>query len=192
MSDKDITERRLESNNDVFADILNAWFTIVGSGHVGKVEPDDLQDTAARTMYKANDELHEQERDIVKLWRSGEAVICLVGIEDQTDADANMPLRVFGYEGGDYRWQLTQKGMKPYPVMTLVLYFGTEERWTAPRTLFERLKVPDALRPFMNDCRVNVLELAWLADDEAACFKSDFRIVVDYLRQIRRYRPENY
>ena len=33
-----------------------------------------------------------------------------IPLENQTAVDPNMPLRVLGYEGGDYRWQLTQKG----------------------------------------------------------------------------------
>ena len=85
-----------------------------------------------------------------------------------------------------YRWQLTQKGLKPYPVLTLVLYFGIERRWPAERTLFERLGVSEALRPFLNDCRVNVLEVGWLTEQEGEVFTSDFRIVVDCLREIRQ------
>ena len=97
-----------------------------------------------------------------------------------------MPLRVFGYEGGDYRLQLTRKGVKRYPVLTLVLYFGTERRRPEERTLFERLRVADALRPFLNDCRMNVLEVAWLTDEETSVFTSDFWFAGDYFRQIRQ------
>ena len=188
MAEKDITERLLTSHNDVFADIVNGCFTLLGGGRpFRRVEPEDLRDTRARSAYKAFGELREQERDVAKLWAAGGAVICLLGLENQTAVDPNMPLRVFGYEGGDYRWQLTQKGLQPYPVLTLVLYFGTERRWPEERTLFERLHVDEALRPFLNDCRVNVLEVAWLEDEEAKVFTSDFRIVVNVLRQIRIY-----
>ena len=187
MAEKDITERLLASHNDVFADIVNGCFTLLGGGRpFRRVEPGELQDTRARSVYKAFGELHEQERDVAKLWSAGEAVICLLGLENQTAVDPNMPLRVLGYEGGDYRWQLTQKGLKPYPVLTLVLYFGIERRWTAERTLFGRLGVSEALRPFLNDCRVNVLEVGWLTKEEASVFTSDFRIVVDCLGEIRQ------
>ena len=187
MAEKDITERLLASYNDVFADIVNGCFAILGGGRpFRRVSPDELQDTGARTMYKADGEVHEQERDVVKLWRAGGAVICLLGLENQTAVDPDMPLRVFGYEGGDYRLQLTRKGPERYPVLTLVLYFGTERRWPEERTLLSRLKVPEALRLFLNDCRVNVLEAAWLTDEQASVFTSDFRIVVEYFRQIRQ------
>ena len=187
MAEKDITERFLTGYNDVFADIVNGCFAILGDGRpFRRVEPDELQDTGARTMYKADGELHEQERDVAKLWRAGGAVICLMGLENQTAIDPDMPLRVIGYEGGDYRLQLTRRGAERYPVLTLVLYFGVERRWPAERTLLARLKVPDALRPFLNDCRVNVLEVAWLTDEEASVFTSDFWFAVDYFRQIRQ------
>ena len=187
MAEKDISERFLTSYNDVFADIVNGCFAILGDGRpFRRVEPDELQDTGARTMYKADGELHEQERDVAKLWRAGGAVICLMGLENQTAIDPDMPLRVFGYEGGDYRLQLSRKGQERYPVLTLVLYFGTERRWPEERTLFGRLKIPEALRPFLNDYRVNVLETAWFTDEEASVFTSDFRIVVEYFRQIRQ------
>ena len=175
------------SYNDVFADIVNGWFTLRGNGGpFRRVEPGELQDTRTRTMYKADGELHEQERDVAKLWTAGGAVFCLLGLENQTVVDPDMPLRVFGYEGGDYRLQLTQKGRKRCPVLTLVLYFGVERRWPEERTLFELLGVSGTFRPFLNDCRVNVLEAAWLTDEEAAVFTSDFRIVVEYFRQIRQ------
>ena len=192
MAEKDIVECHLTSYNDVFADIVNGCIAILGGKHpFCGVNPDDLQDTQTRTLYTSGDEVREQERDVAKLWKTGKTVLCLMGLENQTDVDPDMPLRVFGYEGGDYRWQLAQrdknKEMKLYPVLTFVLYFGTERRWTRNRTLSERLGLVDpALCHFLNDCRLHVLEIAWLTDEEASVFASDFRVVVDFLRQIRQ------
>ena len=135
MPEKDITERYLESYNDVFADVVNV---LLFDGK-RRVNPEDLKDTRARTFYKADGKLHEQERDISKLWVAEGAVISLIGFENQTEADWDMPLRVLGYEGADYRGQLSA-GQGLYPVVTLVLYFG-DSPWTAPRTLFERVSV---------------------------------------------------
>ena len=78
-------------------------------------------------------------------------MISLIGFENQTEADRDMPLRVLGYDGADYRNQLSAKGGL-YPVVTLVLYFG-ESPWTEPRSLYERVSVPEALSPFVNDSR---------------------------------------
>ena len=78
MPEKDITERHLESYNDVFADVVN----VLLFGGERRVKPEDLKDTRARTFYKADGKLHEQERDVSKLWVSEGAVISLIGFEN--------------------------------------------------------------------------------------------------------------
>ena len=179
MSERDITEKHLEAYNDVFADIVNV---LLFNGQ-RRVHPDDLRDTKARTLYKADGKLREQERDVSKLWVSEGIVISLIGFENQTVADRDMPLRVLGYDGADYRNQLSAKdGL--YPVVTLVLYFG-ESPWTAPQSLYERISIPEELRPFVNDYRVNVFEISRMTDDQVELFTSDFRIVADCFVQTR-------
>ncbi|MBQ7577133.1 MAG: Rpn family recombination-promoting nuclease/putative transposase [Synergistaceae bacterium] len=183
MSDKDMSEKTLFDYNDVFADIVNLYFALSGINR--RVKPEELQNIRSRSIYKFGDDLHEQERDIVKLWKPEGIAICLIGLENQTDIDPDMPLRIFGYEGADYRGQLTDKENAPYFVLTIVLYYGTERRWTAPKNLFDRLNVPQEFRPFVNDCRVNVVELAWLTDEQAKMLGNDAYVVIDYLRQVR-------
>ncbi len=182
MPERDITEKHLEAYDDVFADIVNV---LLFDGQ-RRVRPDDLRDTKARTLYKADGKLREQERDVSKLWVSEGIVISLIGFENQTEADRDMPLRVLGYDGADYRNQLSAKGGL-YPVVTLVLYFG-ESPWTEPRSLYERIPVSEALRPFVNDYRINVFEISHMTDERVALFASDFRIVADYFVQMRRDR----
>ena len=116
---RDMTEKHLEAYNDVFADIVN----VLLFGGRRRIDPGDLRDTKARSLYKADGKLREQERDVSKLWVSEGVVISLIGFENQTEVDRDMPLRVFGYEGADYRSQLSVKGRR-HPVVTLVLYFG--------------------------------------------------------------------
>ncbi len=185
MGIKDVTEKYLESYNDVFLDIVNVYFAINGVKDLRIERPEDLQDAQTRTVYKSVGEIREQERDVTKLWVTEGAVISLIGLENQSVIDRTMPLRIFGYEGADYRYQLTQKNRKLNPVFTIIVYFGTSERWPKSRTLFELLKVPDSLKMLLNDCHVNVLELAWLTDDQIELFKSDFKFVA---RQVRSER----
>ena len=180
MPERDMTEKHLEGYNDVFADVVNV---LLFDGK-RRVKPEDLKDTRARTFYKTDGKLHEQERDVSKLWVSEGAVISLIGFENQTEADWDMALRVLGYEGADYRGQLSA-GQGLYPVVTLVLYFG-DSPWTAPRTLFERVSVAEGLKPFVNDYRVNVFEVPRLTAEQVGQFKSDFRIVADYFVQMGR------
>lgn len=42
------------------------------------------------------------------------------------------------------------------------------------------------MKPFVNDCHVNILELAWLTEEEEGAFSNDFRAVVSCLKQIRK------
>lgn len=68
MGEKDATEKTLESYADVFADIVNVLL------FEGKriIDPEDLQDALPRSVYKADEKIHEQERDTAKFWLSGQ------------------------------------------------------------------------------------------------------------------------
>lgn len=59
--------------------------------------------------------------------------------------------------------------------MTLVLYFGTE-KWNK-HSLYECLNIPDDLKPFVNDYKINIFEIANLTKEQVNMFKSDFKIV---------------
>ena len=193
MAEKDMTEKTLEAYNDVFADILNV---LLFHG-TQTVSEHDLTEAAPRSQYKADGKLHEQERDVAKYWKNGTIRIALYGFENQTLPEADMPLRVFGYDGAAYRAQLlndenSKKSIENkfirYPVVTLVLYFGFKKHWDKPLTLLECLEVPDELQPFINDYRMNLFESAYLTDEQVNSFHSDFRFVADYFVQMQRNR----
>ena len=99
-----------------------------------------------------------------------------------------MVLRVLGYDGAEYRAQCLKENVDkpPYPVITLVLYFGCERRWTEAKTLYEAVNVPDVFRPYVTNTKINVFEVAWLEEEQVKMFKSDFRIVADYFVQKRK------
>ena len=189
MGEKDITEKTLEDYADVFADIVNV---LLFDGEQ-RVLPEDLVDTSARSQFKADDGvLHEQERDVVKRWKHGKIVIALLGLENQTKPDENMPLRVFSYEGASYKSQLLDGKKNFYPVITLVLYFG-KQRWEKARSLYEKLEVPEELRPYVNDFSINVFEISYLSEEQLAMFRSDFGVVAEYFVRSRTdpgYKPK--
>lgn len=189
MGEKDIAEKTLEAYNDVFCDIVNV---LLFDGRE-LVKEDELSDAAPLSQYKADGgKLHEQERDVAKFWKEGRIRLCLYGLENQTDIDSDMPLRVISYDGAGYRAQLLadndckdDSGCKVrYPIVTLVLYFGME-RWSKHRSLLDCFKVPEELKPYVNDYKVNVFEIAWLEPETVKKFKSDFRIVADYFVRMR-------
>lgn len=184
MKDKDIAEKILEDYPDVFADIVNG-FLFQGNA---VVKPEELEDMQLRSAYRAELKLHDMERDVAKRWKKNGIRIACVGFENQTAPDSRMVLRILGYDGAEYRAQCLKENLNnaPYPVITIVLYFGHEQRWTAARSLYEAVNVPDELKPFVSDVKLNVFEVAWLTDEQVAKFRSDFRIVADYFVQKRK------
>ncbi len=118
------------------------------------------------------------------------------GIENQSAVDPDMPLRTMCYDSAAYRNQLNSdkervKEKLPkgrYPVITLVLYFGYEHHWRRPLTLLECIDTPLILKPFVNNYRINLFEIAWLSDETVSKFQSDFKIVADYFVQMRKNR----
>ena len=186
MPEKDMTQKTLEAYNDVFADIVNV---LLFQGE-RVIREEELEDAVPRSTYKADGRLHEQERDVAKYWKQGEVRIAFCGIENQMQSDANMPVRVIGYDGAAYRAQLLrQEGVNPiHPVITLVLYFGHEKRWNKPIRLSDCLSMPPDLEPYVNDYQINLFEIAYLSEEQVAAFQSDFRIAADYFVQMRKDR----
>lgn len=182
MAEKDITEKNLEALNDVFADIVNV---LLFKGEQ-VINEKDLEADTTKSMFKADGKIHEQERDVSKFWKNGEIRISILGIENQTAQDSDMPLRVISYDGASYKQQLLDKNQKKrYPVATLVLYFGTEEKWSKAKHLYDCFEIPEKLKPFVNDYKINVFNIAFLSQKTIAMFKSDFKIIAEYFRAKR-------
>ena len=192
MGAKDIAEKLLEDYNDVFADIVN---TLLFDGKE-IIKPNELENTKDRSQYKADDdELHEQERDVSKFWTKGKIKIALCGLENQTIIDKDMPLRVISYDGASYKSQLLDDNIKErYPVITLVLYFGTT-KWNKSLNLHECLdEIPDEIKKYVNYYTINLFQIAFLSDEKVQMFKSDFGIIEDFFvlkRKNSEYIPSN-
>ena len=190
-AEKDITEKKLEEYDDVFADIVNVLL------FAGKriIKENELSAATPHAIYKADGQIHSQERDVAKYWQRGKINIAFIGFENQTTIDKHMPIRVLSYDGATYRDQLNKddegKVNECYPVVTIVLYFG-EQRWEKYRHLKDCFKCPPELAPFVNDYKINVFEIAWLTDEQVKSFTSDFKHVADFYTQMRKnkdYKP---
>ena len=179
----DSNEKILADHNDVFADIFNVFL------YDGKrvIREEQLENSKDRSQYKADGKLHEQERDVSKFYNGKEMRIAFLGIEHQNRDEAYMPLRVISYDGSAYRAQLLKNEtfQKPYPVITLVLYFGTKH-WSYGKSLHEVLDIPDDIKKYVNDYKINLVEVAFLEDEQIEKFQSDFKIIADYFVQKRR------
>jgi len=210
MAEKDLTEKILEDYPDVFADIYNA---LVFHGKQ-IIKDSDLSESIVHSQYKADDnKVHELERDCAKRWGKDNVLLAILGTENQSRSEKLMVSRVIGYDGSSYRAQVLnidsekrnlkklQKEQKisesEYrkrlesvnkqiaPVVTIVLYFGTEQHWTAPKSLKELLDIPDGLEPFVNDYKIHIFEVAWLSEEQITNMTSDFKIVAEFFRDKR-------
>ena len=183
MNGKDITQKMLERYNDVFADIVNVLL------FNGKriVDEDALIDTPADSALKIDGEIHSQDRDVAKYWKNSQINIALFGLENQTMPDKLMPMRVIGYDGAEYKKQVLEENRykKKYPVITLVLYMGYDRNWKYSNSLLDLLEVDENLKPYVSDYKINVFEIAFLDREKIELFKSDFRMLADYLYQMR-------
>ena len=193
MAEKDITQKVLEQYNDVFMDIVNV---LLFNGEM-VVREDDLIDLPTSSSKKIGRKINYQDRDVAKYWQGNKINIAMLGLENQTDPDKMMPLRVISYDGAEYGWQSNRKNKdKPkYPVITLVLYMGHKGRWNYPKNIMGVVDVDERLKPYVNDYKINLFELAYLPEEKRKLFKSDFRVVVDYLYQVRKnnkYEPGMY
>lgn len=193
MAEKDLSEKILLSYNDVFADIVNG---LLFKGDE-RIKPKTLKDRIVHSQYKASDDkLHEEERDVFKVWEDCGIEIALCGLENQSNPYRMMPARIIGYDGASYRSQiLDNKATRLLPVVTLVLYFG-DKRWHQPKNLKKLFgDYPDELKRYVNDYKIHVFEIAWLTDEEITRFKGDFRIVANFFAMKRRtkglYVPED-
>ena len=195
MGEKDLSQKTLEDYNDVFADIVNGCL-FDGDDVIYEYE---LEQEAQESVYKAEGKLREQRRDVVKLWRRNQIRLALIGLENQLEIDRYMPIRIMSYDAANYREQLNKQMVvddttgkqvlksnpEPIcPVLTLVLYFG-KIPWKKYRTLLETVNATPELKPFPSDYKINVVEVAFLTQDQISRFKSDFRIVADYFVQTR-------
>ena len=191
MGQKDITEKVLEDYNDVFADIING---LLFDG-VQEIKPEALENTTIHTQYKAEDgKVHELERDIAKYWKEEKVELAICGIENQSKVEKNMPFRIVGYDGAAYRSQLQQERKKMLPVVTIVLYFGTDRHWNSRKKIKELMEIPRCLDTYVNDYQMHVFEVAWLTEEQISHFRSDFKVVANFFVQKRKnkdYIPDD-
>ena len=168
MGQKDITEKLLEDYNDVFADIING---LIFKGEQ-RILPESLENAKVHSQYKAEDgKVHELERDVIKYWK-----------------EKYMPFRIIGYDGAAYRSQLLENRKEILPVMTIVLYFGTDHHWYGKKNIKGLMKIPEGLEEYINDYEMKVFEIAWLTEEEISRFHSDFKVVANFFVQKRKHK----
>lgn len=129
-------------------------------------------------------ELAAQYRDVLKAYHNNHLCIFSLGIENQSSIDKNMPVRIMGYDYAAYR-ALISNGNPVTPIITIVLNF-TETRWNKPKNLLGLMEdIPEQLKPFVQDYRIQVFDIAFLDDEIIERFTSDFKAIARFFKKKR-------
>ena len=178
MAEKDITEKLLTDIDEVFADIYNS---LCFNGE-NIIKPDDLSNASVTTAFISNDVTRGLISDVSKIYKNSNLTLALLNIENQSTEDRDMPFRIIGYEGAKYNSQLISGSDERYAVATLVLNFNTKKRWSTPKSIKESLKnkYPIELDEYINDYKVNVIDVAFMDKEDIEKLNSDFKAVAKY------------
>ncbi len=166
-------------NNIRFADQVN------GALFHGKqvVKPDELEPAEARMVYLGKESgLRENFKAIVdkaRMWRG--SLIHVLAVENQTYVDYRMILRNMLSESIGYHKQWKQKkvihdrkkdlatgtdaflsGMakeeKFVPIITLVVYCGTEHPWDGAKCLHDLLEMNEEMKAYVTNYKLNLYD----------------------------------
>ena len=178
MAEKDITEKLLTDIDEVFADIYN---NLCFKGE-NIIKPDDLSNASVTTAFISNDVTRGLISDVSKIYKNSNLTLALLNIENQSTEDSDMPFRIIGYEGAKYNSQLISGSDERYVIATLVLNFNTKKRWSTPKSIKESLKnkYPIELDEYINDYKVNVIDVAFMDKEDIEKLNSDFKAVAKY------------
>jgi len=194
MGKQDVNEQKFIRFPDVAADVINV--KLYGGRQVVREEDLELAEEYSYVI-GAEGELHDRRRDAMFRNRQNGSVYAFVGLENSSDCDRTMPLRVMGYDYGAYIKQVEdfcdsndkngnsayakvlQEGQRLVPVITIVLYYG--KAWVGPKSLQEMIDFTgkESLKQFVPDVKINLIELGQAGIPE--CFRSDMRIISRYI-----------
>lgn len=195
-------------DNSRFADLFNA---VLFQGRT-VICPNELEesDTDLSSVLQLNDHTETVQKilDVVKKRVNGIDFVIL-GLENQQRIHFGMPLRImlgdaFGYlkeyqevakknktqghwDGPDEFLSGFRKEDRLHPMVTICLYYG-EREWDGPHSLVDMLKVPEELRPVVNDYKMNLIQVR--ESEELSFHNEDVQTVFEICRNIykRNYK----
>lgn len=183
MRQKEVTEKRLEEHNDVFADIINV---LLFNGE-RIVSEDSLIEAEVKSQYmEETGRLHEMERNVARYWKEKNIFFVINRLGSQTPEAEKMPVSAISYNNIFYRQNHHAEDNKKYiiPVVTLILYYGLEE-WSSPCELKINARVPESLKPCFQVYKADIFPVAFLDERTVQMFQSDFYMIADFLAQKR-------
>ncbi len=186
------------SNNERFSDIVN-YYLFDGKDIVKASDLKELDTTEVNT----SGEIFEKTRDLYKeinIKEDDKNTYILVGIENQTKMDYEMVARVMLYDSLSLRKEFKKRinNDKIKPVITIVIYYGNK-KCNYPKCIHDYYKdIDDKILKFIPNHHINLIEPYQMNDNDIEKFKSDFKIVCDFMRNsftlegIEKIRKKNY
>ena len=199
------------SDIDVFADAFNYLIydgrAVVKPEGLSPVDTSSLLNVFGDIKKEKNSEFIQRYRDIINkaiIQENDKATYVLLGIEAQTDIHYAMPVRNMIYDGLQYAKQVNHyrvlhkirghrssaaeflSGMHAddylIPVITLVIYFGTEQ-WDGARRLSDMMyKTSDVIMKYVQDYEIVLIEPHSMNDNEFDKFSTDLGEVLKFIK----------
>lgn len=181
-----------------FSALCNYYFF----NHDPVIRPDDITDTDTAEVTGHS---HQKTRDLLrKVTVGGETDVgirlCFVGLETENYVNYAEAVKIMGYDFGRYDRQVQDirkkreedTGRKDFlspigeddrliPVVTLVLCL-TDDDWNGPRSLHDMLRIPNSLKDYVSDYRLNVINPKQMSDNDISRFPPDLRAFLDFVR----------
>ena len=173
----DIVLKKYWENKERFADLFNA--VIFNGKNVIKKEELEQEPTEVSNIVEGAKEAFTlpRMRDVVMRYHN--ITLSVLCMENERKIHYAMPLRKMLYDGLSYQKQCDSianehkrkkdlnskeflsfmtKEDRLYPVITIVVYYG-EEEWDGAKSLYEMLDIPEDMKPFVNDYKINLVEI---------------------------------
>lgn len=180
MAEKDIQEKILMAQRDVFADCGN----VLLYGGRKRLKAEDICPAPTESFYQGKDRVHNQFEDVsAYLMEEGEIKLQFL-IGNETALEGRQVLRKASYQGGAYRAQL-ESGKPVYPVIGMVMDW-TRKGARIPLSLHELLKRDGAANEdleHVDDVKLEICHMNSLPAEVRARFTSDMGFVADYLNE---------
>ncbi len=210
-NETDAITKEYMRDNRVFADVCNYFLkkNIVKPEELREYDTTELYIPAlfGPPFFEETEDSTQKYRDVMKecavAMADNRVAYVLFGIENQTKIDYSMVLRACIYDAMRYSKQLREiareherkkdltgdaflshfaKDDRVKPVITIVVYYGTEP-WDAAMELHGLLTAGcEELYPLVGNYRLNVLEASALTDAELEGFQSSLREVLTFIK----------
>ena len=212
MGQKDLAQNDYYNDKVRFADACN------GILFHGKeiIKPEELEDTDTNIIYREEEgKLRKVIPDKVRRWKG--VYIAVLSMENQSVVDYHMVFRAMKSETAYYerQWkereaehkrlgllhekaQLCWSGKEErfVPVITIVIYYGTDGKWDGAKYLYDMLEIDKELEPFVTNYKLNLFDYHECQD--FSIFKTENRELFELLscagdrKKMSNLLSENY